>query len=397
MSYPYAAGSQFDDSTHIDPQIILLSREQLASRFNHEQHFHPTSDPSIPNSDRGVGQSSPSSPSGYNWHNSLPNRPATPVNGNAFGSHRLPFQRPAFPATPPSTDNSLRSPQHRRLREIQASSQLRDSTQRLRAAYGPPSRSWQHNNPYAVLDPDAYTTQQDGDDQLTSDDPFVQDGFVHTGNQFGMVQHNGFHPEPNFFKNFNEPLHPGTSPPLPATNNQDASSEGATIISSENLSRLPANPPANEVLGRWNQDTYQIVGRIPPGPAPPSPAPSRRHNRRTSRASTTITMSSQAHIFTCDKCHKSFEKRHKLNHHYRWHEDPTHVCEECGKGFVAKKDVKRHRKIHNKEARHLFCNILGCKYRREGFCRMDHLKRHNERVHPGNPWPLSANPSIAGG
>jgi len=56
----------------------------------------------------------------------------------------------------------------------------------------------------------------------------------------------------------------------------------------------------------------------------------------------------------------------------------------CGKGFVASKDLKRHEKIHKPlEAHEFFCSVQGCPYERRGFARKDHLTRH-QKTHVGD-------------
>lgn len=66
------------------------------------------------------------------------------------------------------------------------------------------------------------------------------------------------------------------------------------------------------------------------------------------------------------------------SHHARWHGPKDRVCADCGRAFVAGKDLRRHEKTHKppEEAYEFFCSVQGCLYERRGFARKDHLARH---------------------
>ena len=114
----------------------------------------------------------------------------------------------------------------------------------------------------------------------------------------------------------------------------------------------------------------------------PPPLPSRTRRRRV--GSVVGSTQTNNRTFQCYMCQKPFEKRHLLNKHQRLHER-TQICEVCGNDFAAAKDLRRHFEArHTQNQKRFFCNILGCKDNHTGFPRMDHLRRHNERVHPGN-------------
>jgi hypothetical protein len=169
-------------------------------------------------------------------------------------------------------------------------------------------------------------------------------------------------------------------------------SAAAMTISSENVARVPMNRNILRDTYQWNQDTYQgPVAQSTQPQYPPTPATSGR-NRRGASVST-----QPGQIYQCDLCPKWFGRRHALNHHRRWHQRGF-ACDLCDKTFSAAKDLRRHfRAKHDRVEKHLFCNILGCKFRQEGFHRLDHLKRHHERKHPDYPWSPPATSSFGGG
>ena len=384
-------GSRFDENINknIDPKLLDIDQGQRAVRAHQAQQdslSSPNHDPFTPRSSHDFR---PDFAAGPQWQHSLPNRRATLDNdrSNHPGLYRASHPRPGFPVTPPSTINSQPTPRHRRLRELQEVPPPSYSTNHDREGFGRPTRSWQQNNPFALLDPDlgdplAYGATADGHGAIE--------------NQLSLPQHPVRPSQNEPFPDFDYCM-PATEPiPQPPMPNYGARSNGNATISSESLSRLPVNRHSNETMGQWNRETFQIVGAIPlQGQAPPTPTPSGRHGRRPSRAPSVT--STQAIAFICDICHKGFDKWHKLNHHSRWHDDPTHICESCGKRFVARKDLRRHEKTHKKEERHLFCNIMGCKYHQRGFQRPDHLKRHIERMHRGSLLSQSPTSSFAGG
>lgn len=386
-NYSYL-GAQFDDSTNrgIDPQILLIDQAQRASRLHQEQRVPSHRDPSVYSFKNNIQGQFPPSPAASQWQQSLPNRPATPIRGNAFGITYT-RDRPVLPDTPPSTIRSFPSAQHPRLRELQSDSRGRGPLTYSQEAY---MRPWQDGNPFALLDPDG--------EQSAAFDGLGDSSGTNNGNQVALASPINLADHHGLFPTFDNSISPGLSHQQ-ARNPHGLSPEfSSTLVSTENVSMIPANPRSHESMDWWTQGTYQVMPNPPSRHiAPPTPTPSGRHRRRASRASSTGSVSTSSPMLSCDKCCKLFEKRHKLNHHYRWHEDPTHTCEECGKKFVAKKDLRRHQKIHKKEERHLFCNIMGCKYEHVGFQRKDHLKRHLEKKHGGGLLSPSIISSPAGG
>lgn len=173
----------------------------------------------------------------------------------------------------------------------------------------------------------------------------------------------------------------------------DPNSVTTNAISSANVARLPMEPNTFGQMYQWNQDTYQGPAlQSPYTQFPPTPSASGR-----GRSGRGGSVSTQAGNHRCDVCQKTLSTRHELNHHKRWHEKGF-ACELCDKVFSAAKDLRRHFAAkHNRAERHLFCNILGCKFRQKGFHRLDHLKRHHERKHSEYPWSPPATSSFGGG
>lgn len=153
----------------------------------------------------------------------------------------------------------------------------------------------------------------------------------------------------------------------------------------------PAFESARDTTAEWNSRSYNPGDRTRTDSLAPLPTPTRKPRGRSRAASS-------ASALTCETCDRKFGKQHELDHHRRIHGNRKHVCpiSGCPRDFVFHKDLVRHMNTHNKE-RHIFCNILGCKYREKGFGRVDHLKRHNEKKHPGNPLPTPSTTSFGGG
>jgi KRAB domain-containing zinc finger protein len=144
------------------------------------------------------------------------------------------------------------------------------------------------------------------------------------------------------------------------------------------------------------------------------------HQRKTHAEKVGITTSSSLNasgvkttrFFSCQQCHKTFEKKSKLDSHTKVHSgenpfscklcgksyahrgnlalhcryvhpevvDPNktkrHSCSQCGKSFVQKSDLDRHMRIHTGEKP--FSCTLCCK----SFTRSSLLRQHM-RVHTG--------------
>jgi len=85
-------------------------------------------------------------------------------------------------------------------------------------------------------------------------------------------------------------------------------------------------------------------------------------------------------------CDRSFNNRHDLNHHQRYHVRP-HKCPHpaCDKAFSLKKDLRRHMKTHNRAERpRYYCTYASCDYAEGGnkcFTREDNKKRHIDTMH----------------
>lgn len=156
--------------------------------------------------------------------------------------------------------------------------------------------------------------------------------------------------------------------------------DGSLGLSATNVSALPTDTQPSDQAGVWYPKSYQQGDRIRSHrPAPPTtPTGS---NRGRSRASSPSSVSR----LTCETCGSVFNKKHELDHHRRSHGDKAQVCTVCNKGFVFRKDLVRHIVMHSKGERHMFCNVVGCKYHQRGFGRVDHLRRHMEKKHPGIP------------
>ena len=82
---------------------------------------------------------------------------------------------------------------------------------------------------------------------------------------------------------------------------------------------------------------------------------------------------------TCKECRKKFHSKSALRTHQKAHGDPlAFVCDECGKGFKMKQNLKRHHRLRHSKYTPVICSFEGCnvKLKREG------LKRHN-LIHTG--------------
>lgn len=375
MSFQHT-GSQFDEN--IDPRLLDISAQQLGFTIDQTQLTSPTSNPLIQDFNRDLDDVFQTPTPRDQWQNTLPITPATPGNVDTlpahFESNALPIRQQAIPVTPPSTIRTGPTLQHPRVREIQGRLQQYGSSSYSAGAGASSTLDWRIDNPYALLASgvdisDIVKNPPTHNVSMTSmpSGHFHQPQFVPRLEPSPVIENNMWH---------------RSMDQSPRVGNRQTLNDQSNTVSMQKLPMIPFNSPSEEALGRWNRDTFHLVGSIPPHNLRPStPASTKAHRRRTSRASSTVSTSTYAPTFGCDKCHKVFEKRHQLNHHYRWHDDPMNTCEECGKKFVAKKDLRRHKKIHNKEERHIFCNSIGCKYQHVGFQRQDHLKRHMERKH----------------
>lgn len=177
-----------------------------------------------------------------------------------------------------------------------------------------------------------------------------------------------------------------------------AEQDAAMTVTSENISRLQNEANSTRATTEWNQSSYQYPVEIPVQPQfPPTPASSSRHRRGGSVALSVSSTRSGVQSCQCTECGQTFASRYKLNHHRRWHKKDF-PCDLCEKAFSAQKDVNRHLKtVHKLGDKEYFCPITECHYHREGFYRLDHLKKHNQRMHPRNPWSPPATSSGGGG
>ncbi|PTB43866.1 uncharacterized protein TrAFT101_002430 [Trichoderma asperellum] len=87
----------------------------------------------------------------------------------------------------------------------------------------------------------------------------------------------------------------------------------------------------------------------------------------------------------CDRCPRSFEKRHQLNRHIRWHEKPE-KCPKCPYTAQYKKGITRHVWVHHsKWAENTNYPSIQetCKICKTILQRPDYVKRHMKEVHRG--------------
>lgn len=89
----------------------------------------------------------------------------------------------------------------------------------------------------------------------------------------------------------------------------------------------------------------------------------------------------------CGICHKHYDSKDELLYHLKVHSgarsvknctEKTHACEDCGKTFYTRKDVRRHMITHTKKKDFL------CQYCPQRFGRKDHLTRHLRSSHTGD-------------
>ncbi|XP_022316493.2 uncharacterized protein LOC111120106 [Crassostrea virginica] len=89
----------------------------------------------------------------------------------------------------------------------------------------------------------------------------------------------------------------------------------------------------------------------------------------------------------CGICHKHYESKEDLLYHLKVHSgarsvknctEKTHSCDDCGKTFYTRKDVRRHMITHTKKKDFL------CQYCPQRFGRKDHLTRHLRSSHTGD-------------
>ncbi|KAI0599162.1 hypothetical protein F4775DRAFT_600295 [Biscogniauxia sp. FL1348] len=104
-----------------------------------------------------------------------------------------------------------------------------------------------------------------------------------------------------------------------------------------------------------------------------------------SSAATTATSSQSGH--KCITCDKVFDKKYKLNKHFKKH-DPKHRCDICDKKFQYPRDLTRHRSDKHPDtfpSPSWYCCYQGCEYSKErgpGFRRKENLTRHLKSQHP---------------
>lgn len=65
---------------------------------------------------------------------------------------------------------------------------------------------------------------------------------------------------------------------------------------------------------------------------------------------------SEARMYVCDVCKKSYKNKNTLKAHQLTHGEKKFLCSECGKDFVTKAALESHQKVHTKEKPHT-CGI----------------------------------------
>lgn len=74
----------------------------------------------------------------------------------------------------------------------------------------------------------------------------------------------------------------------------------------------------------------------------------------------------------CPICKYIFKTAFKLDSHIKGHfQAPDFICEECGKGFSKKENLKLHRNMHNNEKESYSCDLCA-----KVFKYKENLKRH---------------------
>ena len=373
MTVEYA-GSQF-----LDPRILDISRQQSenSSEYARIQAFDANSSPQHLSRDVDQAVRPQNEPSSYG--SALEGAPSTPTNLSRSRPLLNPLARPFYPPptleTPP-THGSLEIAHHRMLAATQAI----------------PLQPYQYHQLQAIAHS---SPQQNGAwNSNTLGSPF--NPHMGSGSEIQPASQFNFGP---YFQQANDRAL-GPLPAIAMFQGEDQAAHdagnGITLLpSAENVARVPGNQDPFQAMQQWNRTTYQGPVAAPSHPQlPPTPASSGRRRRVGSVAVSTQTGTG---TFQCNGCTRTFTKKHLRAHHQRWHEK-SFKCGVCDKPFTVDKDRRRHFKaIHTTDEKHLFCNIMGCKYSHVGFHRMDHLKRHNQRVHPGNPWTPPATASNAGG
>ena len=388
MSEAEYTGSQFhhDPGLQIDPALLNNNHAQDENQNDFAQFYGFDNRTTTQQFEFDVEQALHPQASRLQWHASLGNASITPTNLSNAASTLNPRATPFRPQTLPQTpirNSSTNQFQHQPWFPTPTTpsqhvlgNQLHQLDSRI---------DWDHQ--WVQFTPLRFDPSMRPNDPATPfgpHTPFTPRHLtaLHTTNETGTHDANLDSIEQIIASGAVQ----GQNQPFPSPG-----STAAMTISSKNVARLPMNRNVLRDMRQWNQNTYQgPVAQSTQPQFPPTPATSSRHRR----GGSVSTQPGQS--YQCDLCSKSFGRRHELNHHKRWHQRDF-VCELCDHGFSAAKDLRRHFAAkHKRTEKHLFCNILGCKFRQEGFHRLDHLKRHHERKHPEYPWSPPATTSFGG-
>ena len=293
MSYSYF-GSQFQDESNQNIDPALLSQD-------------------VENATDARADGNPNDERFHSVASVTPNTPRTPrrsLNPEATAYSPPVRQEPwsTYHRSPPEV-NTI-EPQNQQRVEWSTNVPLRAFAQQVPTDVTFDT-SWRTNNPYAdlSLDPDEprYGQYQNQD---MYNAPWTPQRGSHQMSAYltppATRQYRRHAPAASY----GTPLHNSASIPSRFSTRPTPTAHSGTLLSSSNVSTLPANLSPTAVASSWNAHLYNPgFGTLPNNLLPPTPTRSGRSRRSTKSSATP---SASGNRLFCETCGKDFDKKHEL-------------------------------------------------------------------------------------